>query len=146
MRSFPRRPMVIVLSTVLAGTAAAATPTVTGLGQAWPNTNDVSRNPDFHAYQFDMQGVRYVQINDRNGTVRGAVAYIAGQVLELPIGVDASRWTVTETPIAPSSSETVYQADGMTVQAATQTDGTMRLLLATTDCQAHPENCGNKGP
>lgn len=131
---------------LLGTTATAGTPAVTGLGQAWPNAPDVSSSPGFHAYRFEKQGVSYVQINDQSGTVRGAVAYIAGQVLELPIGVDASRWTVTETPSASSPGETVYQDSGVTVHAAPQADGTMRLMVAPTDCNAHPENCGNKGP
>ncbi len=146
MRPFHRLALSPVAVLLLATTATAGTPAVTGLGQSWPNAPDVSPSPRFHAYRFEKQGVSYIQINDRNGTVRGAVAYIAGQVLELPIGVDASRWTVTEIPEASTQGETVYQDNGVTVHAAPQADGTTRLMLAPTDCNAHPENCGNKGP
>jgi hypothetical protein len=145
MRSFHRHALVTFVSTLMAGAAAATPPPVTGLGQAWPDAPDVSVSPGFHVYRFDKQGVRYVQINDRNGTVRGAMAYIAGQTLELPIGVDASHWGVAEEPASATSGVTVYKDDDMTVRAAPQPDGTMQLLLAPSECQAHPENCSNKG-
>jgi len=146
MRPVHRRILAAVLMPMFAAGALAATPPVTGLGQSWPNGADYSASPRFHAYVFDKQGVRYVQINDGNGTVRGAVAYIAGQVLELPIGVDANRWTIITTPNVPSTGEAIYHDDGMTVRASAQPDGTMRMMVAPGDCQAHPENCTNRGP
>lgn len=147
MHSFRRHALVTFVSTLMAGAAAATPPPdVTGLGQAWPNTPDVSVNPGFHAYRFDKQGVRYVQINDGNGTVRGAVAYIGGQTLALPVGVDANRWQVSETPASGVAGVTVYNDDGMTIQAAPQPDGTMKMTLSPSECQVHPENCSNKGP
>lgn len=146
MPPFHRRALVTFVSTLVAGAATATPSPVTGLGQSWPDTPDVSISPVFHVYRFDKQGVRYVQINDGNGTVRGAVAYIDGQTLELPIGVDASRWRVVEAASPDPSDVTVYRDDGMTIRATPQPDGTMPLTLLPTDCKAHPENCSNKGP
>lgn len=71
MRPVHRRILAAVLMPMFAAGALAATPPVTGLGQSWPNGADYSASPRFHAYVFDKQGVRYVQINDGNGTVRG---------------------------------------------------------------------------
>ena len=61
----------------------------TGLGQAWPNASDVSSSPRWHVYVFIKDGVRYIQVNDLNGKVRGAIATANGQFLVLPIGTDA---------------------------------------------------------
>lgn len=122
------------LACTLFGEAAmAASPPSTGLGQSWPNAADVSATPHFHVYVFQKQGVRYVQVNDTNGTVRGAVAYTAADsVLDLPIGVDASRWmtsagdgTATET-----TGEQVYRDEAVVIRVAPQPDGTARLMLA----------------
>ena len=146
MRSFHRHALITVLFTALSGTASAATPAVTGLGEVWPNATDVSASPHFHVYAFQKQGVRYLQINDSNGTVRGAIALIGNEALELPVGVDASRWTITGGPAAPATGETVYRDTTTPVQATPQSDGTMRLMLAPTDCKSQPQECGNRGP
>ncbi|MEX1828948.1 hypothetical protein [Luteibacter sp. CQ10] len=126
------------------GAAAAAAPPATGLGQSWPNAPDLSGNSHFHVYAFTRSGVRYVQVNDLNGNVRGAIGYVDGQVLELPIGMDADRWTVTTDPSAPAAGDPVYQDDGMTIRAAPQADGTMRLLAAPTQCDGSPPDCAMK--
>lgn len=147
MRPFHRHALIAALSTVVAGSAAAATPAVTGLGQAWPNAADVSASPHFHVYAFQKQGVRYLQINDTNGTVRGAIALIGDEALDLPIGEDASRWVISATPVSPTSTasgETVYRDGATTVSATPKADGTMRLMLAPTDCKGNPPECAMK--
>jgi hypothetical protein len=146
MRSINHRALLSLALLFGCGTAAATTLSGTGLGQSWPNAADLSASPNFHAYRFEKQGVRYVQINDANGNVRGAVAYIDGQVLDLPIGVDASHWVVATDPAAPVTGETVYQDQSMTVHAAPQSDGTVRLLLAPGNCNGNPADCSMKGP
>ena len=60
----------------LSGAAIAGAPS-TGLGQAWPNTADVSASPNYHAYVFVLGGIQYIQINDLNGKVRAAFALSA---------------------------------------------------------------------
>jgi hypothetical protein len=145
MRSIHRRAL-LSMALLGCGTAAAQTLPTTGLGQSWPNAPDVSASPHYHAYRFEKQGVRYVQINDVNGTVRGAVAYIGGEVLYLPIGSDASHWVTATDPATPAPGETVYQDESMTVHAAPQSDGTVRLLLAPADCNGNPADCSMKGP
>lgn len=112
----------------------AAGPVTTGLGQSWPSTADVSTTPHYHVYVFQKQGVRYVQVNDASGTVRGAIAYTAADsVLDLPIGVDAGRW-VTPTDgsakTAPAG-EQVYRDEAVSISAAPQGNGTTRLMVAS---------------
>lgn len=66
-------------------TSMAAT---TGLGQAWPQTTDLSQSSSFHVYRFARGGVRYLQVNDAGGAVRLAVGLVNGAYFELPIGND----------------------------------------------------------
>jgi hypothetical protein len=112
-----------------------------GLGQAWPNVADQSLSPHWHAYVFRLNGVEYVQINDTNGTVHGAVATVGGgNTMVLPIGTDAQ--TFTATAVSPSttssSSTTVYQDANVTILAVPQSNGTMLLEAecgASVQCQ-----------
>lgn len=128
---------VLVTSAAHAGTLPA-----TGLGQAWPNAADVSASPRFHVYVFQRAGVRYVQVNDGAGTVRGAVAVVDGETLDLPVGVDANRWSATPATSA-ASGETVYRDDSVSIAVSPQPDGTMRLMAAPGDC-TDPAKCSKR--
>lgn len=136
MRSIYRSTLMAAgLAGALFGEAAmAASPPSTGLGQTWPNAADVSASPHYHVYVFQKQGVRFVQVNDTNGTVRGAVAYTASDsVLDLPIGVDASRWVIPADDAgtaADTTGEQVYRDEAVIIHVAPQPDGTARLMLA----------------
>jgi hypothetical protein len=129
--------------------AMAQAPAGSGLGQSWPNASDVSASPHFHVYVFERPGLRFVQINDASGTVRGAVAYAGDDIIGLPVGVDASRWvTPTEgtwNPAALAGGEQVYADDVVKVTAAPQPDGTVRLMALPGDC-TNPAECSVKGP
>lgn len=143
MRSIYNRALLAVALIVGCGTAAATTPSAiaVGLGQSWPNTTDVSASSQYHVYLFDRAGVRYVQINDVTGTVRGAVAVVGNETLDLPIGVDASRWTkVGDAAAAPAQSTSVYSDDAISVIVAPQADGTSNLLLVR-NCKTDPTAC-----
>ena len=63
----------------------------TGLGQAFPAVDPASRNSAWPVYEFQREGVRYVQINDRDGNVRAAIGLIGGMAWVLPMGIDADR-------------------------------------------------------
>jgi hypothetical protein len=142
----------LTLSTLLAlsctGSAMAQTPANTGLGQSWPNATDVSASPHYHGYVFERGGLRFVQVNDLAGTVRGAVAYTNGDIISLPVGVDASRWVTPDegvwSPAAGSTTEDVYSDDAVKVTASPQADGTMSLR-ALVECGS-PAECSVKGP
>jgi len=140
MRSIYRRALVSTLLLASASAAAAESP-ATGLGQSWPNASDVSVSPGYHVYIFEKQGVRYVQVNDAAGTVRGAIAYTdANTVLDLPVGVDASRWVTVTDNTAPTATQQVYQDAAVTVIVAPQPDGSARMMLAPGDCD-NPAQC-----
>ncbi len=108
----------------------------------------MSARPHSHVYVFERPGLRFGQINDASGTVRGAVAYAGSDIIGLPVGVDASRWVTpsegTWTPATQAGGEQVY-ADGVVkVTAASQPDGTMRLMALPGDC-SNPAECSVKG-
>ncbi|WP_052689956.1 hypothetical protein [Xanthomonas sp. GPE 39] len=63
----------------------------TGLGESAPKASDLSLDPSWHIYEFNRDGVRYLQISDLTGTVRAAVGNISGTLWVLPMGVDVSR-------------------------------------------------------
>jgi hypothetical protein len=137
-----------VLSVMVSGAAFAEQPGSSGLGQSWPNAPDVSRSVHYHVFVFVKDGIRYIQVNDTAGRVRGAVATAGNQVLVLPIGtgaqVVAQSAPPADTPAsAPAAGEEpVYQDDQMTVTAQPQQNGTL-LLKAVAGCQ-DPIECNSK--
>jgi hypothetical protein len=121
-----------IVATCVAGffavSASAHPPVSTGLGQAWPNAPDVSMSPHYHVYVFVRDGIRYVQVNDLNGTVRSAVAVADHVVLVLPMGVDAQH--VTTSPSAGSkvsSPEPVYDDGATQIVASPANDGSVNF-------------------
>lgn len=131
------------------GVAWSATPPETGLGQAWPNASDSSLSPRYHVYVFERSGIRYVQVNDTSGKVRGAVAVIGSELVGLPVGSDASRWLTPQEGSVDGSSvraaEPVYQDGSVRVSVAPQADGTARLFATEVDCK-NPAECSVRGP
>ena len=139
------------LFVALLSTAAFAQPPATGLGQSWPNATDVSVSPHYHVYVFAREGIRYIQINDLNGTVRGAVALADNVVLVLPVGADA-QYVTTQNGASlagagnAGATETVY-GDGRTRITATATNtGAVLINVAATPASmpticTNPANC-----
>ena len=128
-----------ITSTAFAQTAAPAT----GLGQSWPNAADVSANPNWHVYVFVLNGIRYIQVNDLNGTVHAAVGTANGTSIVLPVGVDSQNVTTpaqnapasTSSSATSSAAQTVYQDNATTVTAAPQSNGTTQFsVLQTATC------------
>lgn len=122
--------------------ATQSTPGQSGLGQSWPNARDVSSSPNWHVYVFDRDGIRYIQINDLNGTVRGAFAVANGQFLVLPMGRDAAHISTPQKPLSTintTPSETIYRDKATQVQLAPQHNGAIHVRAM--DC-GDPINCG----
>jgi len=120
----------------MAGAAFAANPPATGLGQSWPNATDVSRDTHYHAYAFVLNGIKYVQINDANGNVLGAIGTSNGQFITLPVGRYAQHVHTPQQPASVSAATpitapvVVYQDDTTQITAAAQSDGTMMIQAA----------------
>jgi hypothetical protein len=137
-----------VLALAVSGAAFADQPPASGLGQSWPNASDVSSNPNFHAYVFTLGGIQFVQINDANGNVLGAVGSANGQFITLPVGRFSKLVTTPQqgpsvTPAAPTAAPTtVYQDTVTTVTATPLSDGTMQLAA----CSGDPLACSSHNP
>lgn len=122
------------------GVAMAANPPSSGLGQAWPNAADVSASPNWHAYVFTLGGVKYIQINDLNGNVIGAVGTANGQFITLPIGVGSQLVSTPQQPAASADATaaaaaaptTVYQDGATQVTATPMSNGMVRLQAVDT--------------
>lgn len=138
----------------VSATAFAGNPPATGLGQAWPNAADVSANPNFHVYVFVLGGVKYVQVNDMNGNVLGAVGTASGQFITLPVGRFAQLVTTPQdsaavaTTATPSAAPAVVYQDGVTTVTATPlSDGTLQLNAAAAAIgTCDPIECNNHSP
>lgn len=112
-----------VLAGLLAPAIAfAAKPAASGLGQAWPNAPDLSASPRWHVYAFERDGIRYVQINDARGAVRGAFATTNGVFLVLPMGSGGSV-DIGAAGQSPAQGETIYSDGDVQVTAAPQPNG-----------------------
>jgi hypothetical protein len=122
--------------------AQTATPT-TGLGQAWPNAADLSASPNWHVYVFMLNGVKYIQVNDLNGTVHAAVGTASGTAIVLPIGVDSQNMTTTSSSSGNSSNtsaQTIYTDNNTQVTASPQANGTVKF-----ETLACPAGCTGGG-
>ncbi|QWT19090.1 hypothetical protein KPL74_15215 [Bacillus sp. NP157] len=147
--SFSFRTLVVSLSVAALGMGAAHAQTaLSGLGQAWPNATDVSSSPNYHVYVFTRGSMRYIQVNDANGTVRAAIARTPTSLLGTPVGVDASNVATPDEPMAAPASttgETVYKDSSTQVFVAPQPNGTMRVMAVNAECK-NPVECSSRGP
>lgn len=132
----------------ISGTALADGPAASGLGQAWPNTTDVSASPNWHAYVFVLGGVKYVQINDLNGNVLGAIGTANGQFITLPIGKFSQLVSTPQQPAATTSVASpitaptvVYQDSATQITATPQSNGTLTLNAVSTSSTCDPIDC-----
>lgn len=148
MRKVTRIALGVFLGLSFSGLSIATEPPATGLGQAWPNAVDVSLSPHWHVYVFVLNGVKYIQVNDINGNVIGAVGTAGGQFITLPIGEDAQyvstpQETVANTPSINASTLTTVYRDGSTVVTATpQSDGITKLTASSAVICTDPTRCG----
>mgnify|MGYP003422914816 FL=1 len=71
-----------------------------GLGESFPMSADLAVDPAWQVYEFERDGIRYVQVNDKAGRVRVAVGRIDDTFWVLPIGSDADRVSLGSRPLA----------------------------------------------
>jgi hypothetical protein len=146
MLKLSRAALAMFLAMSVTGIAAAGSPAATGLGQAWPNATDVSANPNWHVYVFELNGVKYVQVNDLNGNVLGAIGTVGGQFMTLPMGrfsqyVSTPQAAAALRPTEQSSAAPtiIYRDRSTTVTALVLGNGDVQL---SANCGTDPEECG----
>ena len=74
------------------------------LGQSFPAAGLIAQDTAWQVYEFQRDGVRYLQINDRVGNVRAAIGLIGGTAWVLPMGIDVDRVRVTSGAALPTAS------------------------------------------
>jgi hypothetical protein len=142
IKFLPRRAICAGLVVMgLSVTALAAQPLSTGLGQAWPNTQDVSASSQWHVYVFTNGGIQFVQVNDLAGNVRAAVGAVNGQFLVLPMGRDAARISTPQQPLSTGDTvvpltayaQTIYRDATVQLDAVPLSDGSTMFKAAAPD-------------
>lgn len=79
------------------------------LGQSFPPTGLVAQDAAWRVYEFEREGIRYVQVNDRYGVVRAAIGRIGDTLWVLPMGTDVDRVRVSAVA-ASAGMRTVYRS------------------------------------
>lgn len=110
-----------------------------GLGTTWPNAADVSRSVQFHAYRWDANGMKYVQINNASGNPVMALAVAGRQVLILPIGNPDVVQVLASKP-ASSGGQVIYD-DGQLSVVGDPTAGMQVVNSVDEECR-DPVECG----
>ncbi|PPU74257.1 hypothetical protein XcuCFBP2542_15685 [Xanthomonas cucurbitae] len=66
----------------------------TGLGDNHPNAMNLALDNAWSIYEFQRDGVTYVQINDASGTLRAVVARVDNALWVVPMGKDVDRVSI----------------------------------------------------
>jgi len=93
-----------------------------GLGQAMPNAVDLASDPAWQVYEFERDGIRYLQVNDTANTARVAIGQIGETAWVLPIGRDADRVSIQTNTQLPATSRVVYRDSEIEVVVYRQFD------------------------
>ena len=86
-----------------------------GLGESFPDAVDLATDPTWQVYEFERDGVRYVQVNDLTGAVRAAAGRIGGTAWVMPIGTDADRVAVPGDTTPAGVPSLLYRGPGVEV-------------------------------
>jgi hypothetical protein len=96
---------------------------------------------------FVLNGIKYIQVNDRNGNVIGAVGTAGGQFITLPIGrfsqyVSTPQQHSAAVPQASTGTPTtVYRDDSTVITATQQSNGTTTLKASPAATCTDPAEC-----
>ncbi|MFC6841913.1 hypothetical protein [Xanthomonas theicola] len=103
---------------------------VTGLGERAPKAENLALDPTWRIYEFERDGVTYLQINDLTGTVRAGVGQIKDTLWVLPMGKDVAR-VVLPAKNAGLHGTVAYRTSRFTVRAVPNTAGDAWVVTAT---------------
>lgn len=94
-----------------------------GMGEAFPQAPDLAADAAWQVYEFERDGMRYLQVNDQYGKVRAAVGRIGGTFWVLPIGGDANRVSVPGDSVPAVPTKSLYRANDVEVVLYRGADG-----------------------
>lgn len=80
-----------------------------------PDAIDLASDPAWQVYEFERDGIRYLQINDTANSARVAIGQIGETAWVLPIGRDADRVSIQADAQPPVTGRTVYRDDKVEV-------------------------------
>jgi len=103
---------------------------VTGLGESAPRAENLALDPAWRIYEFERDGVTYLQINDLTGTVRAGVGQIKDTLWVLPMGKDVAR-VALPAKNASVQGTVVYRTSRFTVRVVPNTAGDAWVVTAT---------------
>lgn len=92
-----------------------------GLGESFPTADDLAADPAWQVYEFQRDGIRYVQVNDQTGKVRAAAGRIGATAWVMPIGTDADRVAVPGDATPAGTPRVLYR--GSDVEVVLYQDG-----------------------
>ncbi|MCC8553004.1 hypothetical protein LYZ81_03255 [Xanthomonas hortorum] len=108
----------------------------TGLGDSHPSATNLALDAAWSIYEFQRDGVTYLQINDIAGTVRAVVARVDDALWVVPMGKDVDRVSVpttnsiwasmassTANTVISNRSRMVYRTANFTVHVELQANG-----------------------
>lgn len=104
-----------------------------GLGESFPDAIDLAADPAWQVYEFERDGIRYVQVNDFTGKVRASAGRIGGTAWVMPIGADADRVAVPGDAMPIGVPRVLYRGANLEVvlyQDGSQTRWLIRPLSA----------------
>ncbi|WP_192820361.1 hypothetical protein, partial [Xanthomonas oryzae] len=93
-----------------------------------PATADLSAVATLHAYAFERDGIRYLQVNDPTGDVRTAIGWIEGTYWVMPIGIDADRTRILAAGSRVGGT-VVYDSDRLTLVLQRLPSGNTWLIV-----------------
>lgn len=102
------------------------------LGQPFPPGGLVAQDAVWRVYEFEREGIRYVQINDINGIVHAAVGRIGPTLWVLPMGSDVDRVRTSDdgsTAAVSSGMRVVYRSAEVEVGVELDTNGRPNWLV-----------------
>lgn len=98
----------------------------TGLGEASPAATDLSVDPAWKVYQFERDGITYLQVNDFERRVRSAVGRVGDTVWVMPVGVDADRVSIAT---GSTIGAVVYNSEDFVVRVVKGTDNISWIIV-----------------
>ncbi|MEA9565087.1 MULTISPECIES: hypothetical protein [Xanthomonas] len=107
----------------------------TGLGENHPSATNLALDAAWSIYEFQRDGVTYLQINDTAGTVRAVVARVDNALWVVPMGKDVDRVSV------PTTNSISENAVSFNVNSAIS--NTSRMVYRNANFTVHVESQAN---